>query len=152
MSFSTPPSFGLARTKSRRAWESIWREIFRFRSENRLCRRLTLFVRQPNHDELQHATIFRAGANQIKKSLGIHLAGDLSLRSLPLLVLEQFVLDGIHEGFPTGFDDVGVDSDRAPGVRAVGTLDDDARLGGGAARAVEDAHLVVDELHIGDLR
>src|ERR1039457_7330197 len=72
--------------------------------------------------------------------------------SFALLVLKEFVLDGIHEGFPTGFDDVGVDSDRAPCVCAVGTLDDYARLGGGAARAVEDAHLVVDELHIGDRR
>src|ERR1700687_5399471 len=69
---------------------------------------------------------------------------------LVLFVLEQLVLDGVHEGFPTGLDDVVIDADGPPRVLAVSAFDDDARLGACAQRGIEDAHLVVHEFHLGD--
>src|SRR5690348_17127830 len=70
-------------------------------------------------------------------------------QSVPPLVLAELVLDAVNEGGPAGFDDVFVDADGAPGLVVVAAFDDDADAGGGGGLAVDDADLVIDQVHVG---
>ena len=73
-----------------------------------------------------------------------------TVTSLPLFVLEQFVLDGVHQRFPTGLDDVVV-TPTVPQVSVPSVLSMMTRvLAAVPLPAVEDAHFVVDQLHLGD--
>src|SRR5262245_279877 len=71
-------------------------------------------------------------------------------RDLLGLVLVELVFDGVHEGEPTGFDDVLADADGAPDILVVGGFDEDADAGGGAGFAVDDADFVVDQPHVAE--
>src|SRR5713101_9017382 len=82
----------------------------------------------------------------------ISLAG---IRKLPFaftLVAAELVLDGIDERLPGSFDDVVGHPDRAPRLVAVSGRDQHARLGRRALRLVEDAHLVVQQPHLAEVR
>jgi hypothetical protein len=57
------------------------------------------------------------------------------------------VLHRVRQRDPAGFDDVGAGPHGGPGAFAVGEVDQHARHGRRAAGAVEDAHLVVREVH-----
>ena len=60
---------------------------------------------------------------------------------------EQAELDRVEQGLPRGLDDVLVHADRGPGRVAVGGVDQHPRDRAGALVRVEDAHLVVGEVH-----
>src|SRR6185503_11039675 len=67
------------------------------------------------------------------------------------LVAAQLVLNRVHQGLPGGLDDVVGDADRAPGLVAVARGDEHPCLGRGAFGLLEDAHLVVEELHAAEV-
>src|SRR4051794_2966580 len=67
-------------------------------------------------------------------------------------VFGQLVLDGVGQGQPTGLDDVLRDTDSAPDIVSILALDDDADPGGGPGPGVDDADLVVNELHLSESR
>ena len=74
--------------------------------------------------------------------------------SLPLtsdlcsFVLAQFVLDAVDQRDPAGFDDVFADADGAPVVPSSSWLSMTTRTrGGGAGLGVDDADLVIDQVH-----
>ena len=62
------------------------------------------------------------------------------------------VLERVDERLPGGLDDVLRDADRAPLALAVGGVEQDAGDGAGAVALVEDAHLVVGQLDVGEVR
>src|SRR5215211_1162472 len=64
----------------------------------------------------------------------------------------ECVLERVDKGLPRGLDDVLRDSDRAPFALTVGGVEEDAGNGAGAVVLVEDAHLVVGELDVGEVR
>src|SRR5215468_10233055 len=80
------------------------------------------------------------------------LPGSERLPEAAALVAPELVLDRVDQRLPGGFDDVASDPDRPPGLLAVRRGDQDARLGRGAAGLVEDSHLVVDEVHLLEVR
>ena len=61
-------------------------------------------------------------------------------------------LQRVHERVPARLDHVLVHADRAPGVRAVGGVEQHARDRRRRLGLVEDADLVVDELDVGEVR
>src|SRR5215471_11847036 len=69
-----------------------------------------------------------------------------------LLVSPELVLDRVDEGLPRSLDDVVGDAHRAPRLVPVARGDEHARLGPGALGLVEDAHLVVEEGHLLEVR
>ena len=71
---------------------------------------------------------------------------------LTCLILEQLVLERVDQGQPARLDDVLADADRAPDVVAVAPLDHDAHPGGRPGPGVDDAHLVIDQLHLRQAR
>ena len=66
--------------------------------------------------------------------------------------VQHAVLDRVDQRLPAGLDDVLADADGAPDLVAVAGVEQHARHGAGALVLVEDAHLVVDELDVGQLR
>ena len=70
-------------------------------------------------------------------------------RSSPWL---ERVLERLDQRLPGGLDDVLRDADRAPLALAVGGVEQDARDGTGAVGLVEDPHLVVGQLDVGEVR
>src|SRR4051794_21785466 len=62
------------------------------------------------------------------------------------------VLERFHEGLPGGFDDVLRDADRPPLALAVRGVEQNSGDGVGAVALVEDAHLVVRQLDLGQVR
>src|SRR3954452_10403740 len=60
-------------------------------------------------------------------------------------------LERVHEGVPARLDDVLADADRAPGVRAVGGVEEHPGHRRGGLLLIEDADLVVDELDVGEV-
>src|SRR5689334_2527681 len=66
----------------------------------------------------------------------------------PLMVLEQFVLDGVREGVPRGLDGVLARPDRAPNVGLVPALDRRPHPGSRPLAGVHHPHLVVHEVHV----
>src|SRR5713101_7293723 len=82
----------------------------------------------------------------------ISLAG---IRKLPFaftLVAAELVLDGIDERLPGSFDDVVGHPDGAPRLVPVAGRDEHAGLGCRPLRLVEDAHLVVQQAHLAEVR
>src|SRR3954452_17775688 len=61
-------------------------------------------------------------------------------------------LERVDERVPARLDHVLRHADRAPGVDAVGRVEQHARHGAGALLLVEDAHLEVDELDVAQVR
>src|SRR5258705_10969142 len=75
--------------------------------------------------------------------------------ALPLTLLfvpPQLVLHRVHERLPGGLDDVVRDPDGPPRLVAVTRGDEDTGLGPGGLRLVEDAHLVVEQRHLAQVR
>src|SRR3954452_19116764 len=69
-----------------------------------------------------------------------------------LALLQQTEGHRVLERLPRRIDDVLVDADRVVLVDAVARLDQHARDGAGALLALDDAHLEVDELELGQAR
>src|SRR6266851_2784053 len=69
-----------------------------------------------------------------------------------LLVASQLVLDRVHQRLPRRLDDIVGHPHRPPGLVAVARGDEDAGLGRGGLRFVEDPHLVVQQRHLAQIR
>src|SRR5215470_11512292 len=68
------------------------------------------------------------------------------------LVPAELVLDRVHERLPRGLDDVVRHAHRPPRLVAVARGDEHARPRRRAFGLVEDAHLVVEERHLAQVR
>ena len=97
------------------------------------------------HD-LEH--LVRICTHAVPPVVPVPAAGRLQL----LLAPHHPVLDRVDEGFPAGLDDVLAHADAAPGVVAVAGVEQHPRDGAGALVLVEDAHLVVHELDVAQMR
>src|SRR5512143_3794636 len=69
-----------------------------------------------------------------------------------LLVPTELVLDGVDEGVPRRLDDVVGDAHRPPRFVAVPRGHEHASLRPGARGLGEDAHLVVEQRHLAEVR
>src|SRR5947207_10835465 len=66
----------------------------------------------------------------------------------PFFVFEQFVLEAVEQGQPAGLDDVFADPDRTPDRVGIAPFDHHAHLGRGLGTSVDDAHLVIGQVHL----
>ncbi len=64
-----------------------------------------------------------------------------------LIVLQQFIFDGVDQGEPRGSDEVGGHSHGRPFVLVVAGFDEDADLRRGAGRGVYNTDFIVRERH-----
>jgi hypothetical protein len=62
----------------------------------------------------------------------------------------QFILDGFDEGFPAGFDDVLVNTDRGPGFLLILEFGENADLRGGPGLGINNADFIIRQADLGD--
>src|SRR6516162_925045 len=74
------------------------------------------------------------------------------IRGSLLLVLQQLVLKGVRQRQPACFDDVFTDANRAPYSIGVAPFDHHADACGRLGAGVDDAHLVILQVHLGQAR
>src|SRR5207249_4282031 len=77
--------------------------------------------------------------------------GEIAIAST-LFVFKQLVLKRIDQCQPACFDDVFADADGAPDAAFVAPFDHDADAGRCLSAGVDDAHLVVGQVHLGQAR
>src|SRR6478609_8083128 len=93
-----------------------------------------------------------AGRGRGRHAVATRGGREMALVAAPQLGarLPDRVFEGVGERRCRGGDDVGVAAHRRPRPRAVHRIDDDPRARRGRRPAIEDAHLVVDEVDLLD--
>ena len=119
----------VARQRDRSDWEGLGGES---------CR----------HGRLHPVSVSRIRYSSAAGRSLLAMACRLARPADPQFVAIQLVFKRVDQRHPTGFDDVLADADGAPDCVRVAAFDDHADAGGGAGFGVDDADLVVDQVHV----